>query len=162
MARYLAAGIALSVWFGLRQAAGVHLSELPDSTGVGLLLERGHLVLASYGKLLLVPWPLSTGRTLEWMREPPAHVLLGLVAVVGLAALLIADDLVIRAFDATEQLPYRSPQRLAVNIPQGHVDCTQADDDPAPAISVQHTIVEFGPQSLRMDRIFTQQQPDEK
>ncbi len=89
MARYLAAGIALSVWFGLRQAAGVHLSELPDSTGVGLLLERGHLVLASYGKLLLVPWPLSTGRTLEWMREPPAHVLLGLVAVVGLAALLI-------------------------------------------------------------------------
>ncbi len=84
--RYAAMAVALLVWFGLRQAAGVHVSELPGPGGVELLLTRLHLVVASYGQLVLVPWPLSTGRTVELLQDPPLRVALGLVGVLVLAA----------------------------------------------------------------------------
>jgi len=85
LARYAVMGLALAVWFALRQNAGVHVSELPDPGGVDLLLANLHRVVASYGQLILVPWPLSTGRTLELLSDPPARVALGLGGV-GLLA----------------------------------------------------------------------------
>jgi len=81
--RYVAAGLALAIWFAMRQAAGVYVSDLPDPGGVEMLLARSHLVLASYGQLLVWPTPLSTGRTLELLRDPPLQVALGL-ATAGL------------------------------------------------------------------------------
>ncbi len=87
--RYGVAAAALLIWFGLRTAAGVSLDELPASAGVPMLLERGHLVVSKYGQLLLVPWPLSTGRTLEYLRDPAWLVAGGLAVVVGLAVLQV-------------------------------------------------------------------------
>jgi protein O-mannosyl-transferase len=85
LARYGAMGLALAVWFALRQGAGVHVSNLPDPGGVALLFANLHRVVASYGLLVLAPWPLSTGRTLELLHDPPVRVALGLCGVVLLA-----------------------------------------------------------------------------
>ena len=84
LARYAVAGAALVTWALLRQAADVHVSELPEPAGIELVLSRLHLVGASYGHLLAWPWPLSTGRTVEYLREPASQVLLGVATGLGL------------------------------------------------------------------------------
>lgn len=85
LARYAAAGTAIALWLLLRQLADVHASDLAHPTGASILLERLHLVVASYGRLLLWPYPLSSGRTVEFLRDPLWQVVLGLGTVVGLA-----------------------------------------------------------------------------
>jgi tetratricopeptide (TPR) repeat protein len=85
MGRYGAAALGIAVWFALRQAAGVHLSQLPEPAGVALLWERGHQVVGTYGRLLVFPWPLSTGRTLEHLNDSPWQIAAGLFSLLALA-----------------------------------------------------------------------------
>lgn len=80
----------------------------------------------------------------------------------GLQPLAIAGDLVMGPLDAPQQLPYRPALRLAVEIPQSHVDSAQADDDPAPPVPVEHAVVELRPQPFGMDGILAEEQVAEQ
>ncbi len=79
--RYAAIGLALAAWLALRHNANVSASTLGLGEGVGILLERFHHVVALYGGLLFVPWPLSSGRTIEYLELPVESILFGLLSL---------------------------------------------------------------------------------
>ena len=82
--RYLVLSGAVGVWWALRTHAGIRVRDLPRPEGVELFVERGHQVIGLLGKQILWPWPLSTGRTLDYLDEPWSTLLVGwLVLCVG-------------------------------------------------------------------------------
>jgi len=83
--RYLALGLAVVTWLGLRAALGIR-GGLGASTEPATLLAQAGQVLGVYARLLLWPWPLSPARHLGWL--PPVPSLLP--ALLGLLALAVA------------------------------------------------------------------------
>ncbi len=79
-ARYLALGLGIGVGIAMRLLAGVHGAGLPELSGWMLLARNGLELLGTWGADLLIGWPLSASRSLEWLyQEPPWRVGLGLV-----------------------------------------------------------------------------------
>ena len=82
--RYVACAVAVGLWALLRARAGIHTADLPEAEGLRLLGERGHIVVSLYARLLAWPWPLSTGRTIEYLQDSGLQILFGwLVLLVG-------------------------------------------------------------------------------
>jgi len=77
--RYVAIGLALLVWFVLRSNANVSAANLGLGEGVGILLERWHHVVGLYSGLLFLPWPLSSGRTIEYLELPLESLWFGFI-----------------------------------------------------------------------------------
>lgn len=83
----LAAGVAATL--ALRATLGLAGGgRLPTAPQLVETLERLPAVLALYGQLLVLPWPLGTGRQLVYLDPPAATVVAGLAAL-GLGAGLL-------------------------------------------------------------------------
>jgi hypothetical protein len=78
-ARYGILGLSLGAWFMLRWMAQIESADLELGEGVGLLLQDGDQVLSTYARLLVWPFDLSVGRSLEYLRDPAGLSLLGLL-----------------------------------------------------------------------------------
>jgi hypothetical protein len=61
-----------------------------------------------------------------------------------------------------QELVDRPPDRLAVDVPQRDVEGADADDRPAAAVPVKHTVVQLGPEALRRDWVLAEQLVAEK
>jgi hypothetical protein len=77
--RYAALGLGALSCLAMRHLAQIESGDLNLGVGVGLLLESSDQVFSIYARLLIWPFDLSVGRSLEYLREPPGLVLLGLV-----------------------------------------------------------------------------------
>jgi tetratricopeptide (TPR) repeat protein len=86
--RYLALALALAVWAALREAAGVSGAGALARTG-GVLAELPEL-LGIYGRLLVLPWPLTTARRLGHLHESLPALALGWTVLLLLPPLLLA------------------------------------------------------------------------
>ena len=79
--RYVAVGLALAVWAALRYNANVSTATLGLGEGVGILIERWYHVVGLYGGLVFAPWPLSSGRTIEYLSLPSGELWFGILSV---------------------------------------------------------------------------------
>ena len=82
--RYVALGVGVGAFLAARQAAGVGSAALPEWSSVGIVLEKTHLVLGTYGTLLVWPWPLTPARHVLWLPETTWPFLVGGVVAAGL------------------------------------------------------------------------------
>lgn len=87
-ARYVGAAAAVGAVLVIRELAGVPSGMVPGEQSMGLLVEKLPALAATYGSLLLVPWPLSVGRLLPYL-DPGLPVVLGGLAALGLAGSLL-------------------------------------------------------------------------
>jgi tetratricopeptide (TPR) repeat protein len=85
--RYLALAAALAAWASLRHAAGVSGAGALARVG-GVFAELPEL-LGIYGRLLVLPWPLTTARRLGDLHEPLPALLLGFGVLLVLPPLLL-------------------------------------------------------------------------
>jgi hypothetical protein len=69
------------VWATLRHNAQVSTATLGLGEGVGILFDRWHHVVGQYGGLLFVPWPLSSGRTIEYLELPVESLWFGILSL---------------------------------------------------------------------------------
>jgi hypothetical protein len=87
--RYASFGVALLGCWALRSWAQIQSADLHLAAGVDLLRSQGEQVLSVYFRLLLWPFDLSVGRSLDYLREPSGLTLFGLVVGGGACALLV-------------------------------------------------------------------------
>ena len=78
--RYLCMGVALGGWWWLRSQAGVSAEGLDFEAGLLLLSQDADQVLGIYSRLVVWPFDLSVGRSLEYLNEPAVLTLVGVVA----------------------------------------------------------------------------------
>lgn len=88
VSRYAALGLAVLGCWVMRSWAHIQAVDLDLAVGVDLLRSQGEQVLSIYFRLLLWPFDLSVGRSLDYLREPPGFTLIGLV-VGGVACALL-------------------------------------------------------------------------
>ncbi|HJN75259.1 MAG TPA: tetratricopeptide repeat protein [Myxococcota bacterium] len=82
--RYVALAIGVIAFLGVRHAAGVGSAALPEWSSFGLVLGKAHLVLGTYGTLLVWPWPLTPARHVLWLPETSWPFLVGGAVATGL------------------------------------------------------------------------------
>ncbi len=88
-ARWLAASAAVALWLGLRSLAGVGASRAFDPARVAEVAIRLPEILGVYGRLIVWPDPLTTGRDLLELDESVGATVIGLgVLVIGAALAL--------------------------------------------------------------------------
>ena len=88
LSRYLALGVGLFAYAGLRAWAGIGGALVPEASSFGLVLSRLPQICGVYAGLLVWPWPLSPARHLNYLPALPA-VLPGLVAFSVAMALMV-------------------------------------------------------------------------
>lgn len=87
--RYAPLALALLAYVGLRASVGVGSAISSGATGVQALISNLPGLLATYGSLLVWPWPLSPARHIHYL--PPLHETLpGLLALLGLLGVGLA------------------------------------------------------------------------
>jgi len=89
LSRYGVLALSVFVWMLLRLFANIESADLGIGEGVGLLVQDGDQVLSTYFRLLIWPFDLSVGRSLEYMRDPAALSLFGLLMGGLVASLLL-------------------------------------------------------------------------
>lgn len=82
--RYVALGVGVIGFIAARHYAGVGGAALPEWGSFGIVLERAHIILGTYGTLLVWPWPLTPARHILWLPESIWPFLLGGTVAVGL------------------------------------------------------------------------------
>ncbi|MCP4806449.1 MAG: hypothetical protein GY913_22025 [Proteobacteria bacterium] len=83
-ARYVAAGGAVAVWFGLRSWAGIEGASVPDTGQLGWLAGNFGQVGGHYLLKVFLPHPLSNGETAEYLDHGLAA--LGVAWLAGVVA----------------------------------------------------------------------------
>jgi len=82
--RYVALGVGVVGFLAARHYANVGSAAMPEWSSWGLVGERLHVVLGTYGTLLIWPWPLTPARHVLWQHEPVWPFLLGGVVAASL------------------------------------------------------------------------------
>jgi protein O-mannosyl-transferase len=88
--RYVAMAIAVALWAGMRHAAGVGASRAFAPQRVADVLASLPDILGIYGRLLVLPTPLTHGRRLFFLEESAAATTIGIAVIVFGGALCIA------------------------------------------------------------------------
>lgn len=96
----LAVGVALAL--SLRALSGVGTAALPSAVGLNVVWAQAHELALTVGALLVVPWPLSAARSIEWMDLDPLRSLAAVGLGLGLAVAAIRDG------------PWRAPVRVGI------------------------------------------------
>lgn len=88
-ARYLAAGGAVAVWFGLRSLAGIEGASVPDAEQLGWLVRNLGEVGGHYLLKVLAPYPLSNGETAEYLAHGLPKLAAAWLAALALVVLVV-------------------------------------------------------------------------
>jgi hypothetical protein len=88
--RYAAMGVAVAIWAAMRHAAGVGSSRAFASQRIDDVLASLADIVGIYGRLLVVPTPLTHGRRLFFLHESANLATLGIAVIVVGSALCIA------------------------------------------------------------------------
>ena len=96
--RYAAMAVAVAVWAGMRHAAGVGASRAFAPQRLADVLASLPDIVGIYGRLLVLPTPLTHGRRLFFLHESASATAMGIAVIAVGSALCVARGGRIAAF----------------------------------------------------------------